>query len=415
MYRWVLLAVCAFRLFAADEQRLALTLKAQTEFDRVTLAASPDLRDTLACAQTQAALLPLTPPEDLATIHYRKGYCTLAGATITHNADEFKEAGAEFDKAIETFLPARHDKNKPAEALPSAVYLLATLAPLHAGYQEADLDQAKALLEVYSQDPVCPAGMMAESFCRDVIAVSREWLGWIALRHEFLDEASKDFSGASGTGWPEWVAGRKAFQAHRYQEAASLYQQAIDAQKMEPAGLIARLAPRADISAELADLGGAQLLAGNVKAAIATLNTAVKGNPADSRALFMRARAEEIGRQMDAAMADYNMASRVAFANAKDLASGEAHLYRGILYYRRKDYNHAEDEFSSALNFEISAGLRADATAWRHLAAVTNGSCAASRQYLERSLPAVSPFFPADEARSAMASCRGTSPSLNLP
>ncbi|MEI9970764.1 MAG: hypothetical protein WDO73_01230 [Ignavibacteriota bacterium] len=106
-------------------------------------------------------------------------------------------------------------------------------------------------------------------------------------------------------------------------------------------------------------------------------------------------------------MADYNLASRAAFADANDLASGEAHLYRGILLYRRKDFGKAEEEFSSALNFEIAAILRPDATAWRHLSAVASGACGASRQLLEKSLSSVSPYFPKAEAEALAAGCPG--------
>ena len=107
----------------------------------------------------------------------------------------------------------------------------------------------------------------------------------------------------------------------------------------------------------------------------------------------------------DEALADYNLASRTAFAAAQDLASGEAHLYRGIVLYRRKDYARAEDEFASALNFEMTGALRPDARAWRHLAAVAGGSCGSARQSLNLALPAVSPFFPRDEARSLASAC----------
>src|ERR1017187_252789 len=128
MYRWTLLFAGALALSAADDARLALALKAQSEFDRVTLAATPDLRETLACVQTQASLLPLTSPEELPLIHYHKGFCTLAGATVTHNTNEFTEAAAEFDKAIKAW-PARArlgDKKKAPEPVPSALYVLSS-------------------------------------------------------------------------------------------------------------------------------------------------------------------------------------------------------------------------------------------------------------------------------------------------
>jgi len=110
----------------------------------------------------------------------------------------------------------------------------------------------------------------------------------------------------------------------------------------------------------------------------------------------------------DSALADYVLASRTAFASARDLASGEAHFYRGIAAYRRKEFARAEDEFSSALNFSIPDSLRADATAWRHLSAVAAGSCGASAGLLSRDLPSVSPFFPKREAASLMSACPKT-------
>ena len=134
----------------------------------------------------------------------------------------------------------------------------------------------------------------------------------------------------------------------------------------------------------------------------------VHGSIGERRALFLRGRAKELGGQGDAALADYNLASRTALATAKDLASGEAHLYRGIALYRSKDFPHAEDEFSSALNFEIAPPLRADATAWRRLAAVAGGSCASASAFLDGSLAKVSPFFPKNEARALAAGCGGT-------
>jgi len=408
MYRWIIVFACASALALADDPaRLALALQAQSEFDRVALAATPDLRDTLACVQTQASLLPLASPEELPLIHYHKGFCALAGPTITHNANEFTEAATEFDKAIEAW-PARArlgDKKKAPEPVPSALYVLAAVARLNAGWDDSSLDRAQAQIAAYVEKPVCSSIIMPAAFCGDVLEIGRRWLGWIVLRHDFLDDAARYLAGSARTGWPEWVAGRKAFLARRYPEAASQYRQAIDLQKRDATSMLDRLGPRPDLTAELTELGGARILAGNTAEAIATLDTAVKADPSNARALYLRARAKELAHQMDRAIEDYNLASRAAFANAKDLASGEAHLYRGILLYRRKDYGHAEDEFASALNFAISTGLHEDASAWRNLAAVASGSCDASRQRLERSLSTVSPYFPRDEARTLVAAC----------
>ena len=102
------------------------------------------------------------------------------------------------------------------------------------------------------------------------------------------------------------------------------------------------------------------------------MNQAVRQDATNARALYLRARAKESAGQQDAAIADYNLAARNALAKAEDQA-GEAHLYRGISLYRRKEYAPAEDEFTNALNFNISAASRADAVAWRSLAAVAVG------------------------------------------
>jgi tetratricopeptide (TPR) repeat protein len=148
------------------------------------------------------------------------------------------------------------------------------------------------------------------------------------------------------------------------------------------------------------------------------LDAALKADPSLARAAYLRARVDELAGNTAQAMTEYNLASRTAFANAKELASGEAHLYRGILMYRRKDYGHAEDEFASALNFDISLALRPDAVAWRHMAAVASGSCTLSRKFLEESLAQVSPYFPKAEARAVAATCpltgAGASASLGI-
>src|ERR1051325_3716590 len=101
--RLLMLFAASFGLFAADEQHLALALKAQTDFERVTLSPSPQLPDTNTCIQTEAAMLTIATPEELPLIHFRKGYCTRAAAAMTREAAAFERAAAEFDKATETW------------------------------------------------------------------------------------------------------------------------------------------------------------------------------------------------------------------------------------------------------------------------------------------------------------------------
>ncbi len=206
MNRWIFVlagaSALAATLAAADDPRIVLALKAQSEFDHVALAATPELRDTLACVQTQASLLPVAAPEEVSAIHYHKGFCTLGGAIITNSPKEFTEAAAEFDKAIEGW-PARAklaDKKKAPEPVPSALYVLASVARLNAGWDDSSLDRAQAQIVAYVENSTCSSSIMPAAFCGDVLQTGRQWLGWIELRHHFLEDAARYFGGSVGTG-----------------------------------------------------------------------------------------------------------------------------------------------------------------------------------------------------------------------
>jgi tetratricopeptide (TPR) repeat protein len=411
MKAWLCALLWSSPLLAADQGQLALALKAQTDFDRVALAAQPQLSDTALCMQSQAAILSVSPPEELALLHYRMGYCQLAAGAITHANRDSLSAAAEFDKAIESWPVSTYKggKNQPPQPVSSGLRVLAWLARVQ-GWTD-DAVRGRARLEIASAlvSPSCTANLMSPDFCRQLLSTGRQWLGWMALLQNDIDAAAKNFAGSDESGWPAWVAARKQFEDGKYREAVAQYSRAIEIWKSvwrEPGpSFLRRLGPKPNLYTALADLGGAQLLAGDTKSAIASLDAAIQADPLSARDFYLRARAKEVAGLGEQAIADYNLASRTAFANAKDMVSGEAHLYRGILLYLRKDFVRAEDEFASAVNFAIADNLRSDATAWRHLAAVAGGSCAAGREYLERSLAAVSPYFPKQEARAAAASC----------
>jgi len=384
----MLLCLCAFAvlcpaLFAADKDHQAMLQAAQAAFDRVDRAAAPALADASACVQTQAAMLSVALPGEESELHYRKGFCQLAVAAITRTPTAFTDAAAELEH--------------------SGANMLAWIAR-RAGEVAGQIGEQAA----WKQPDACPQS------CEPFISTGKLWLGWLALNSGNLDEAARQFSSRPDSGWPAYVAGLKAFQSGHYSDAAAHYRETLDiwtrAQGQANPPLALRLAPPENIPQVLTALGGAQILSGEPAAAVATLDRALQISPPKARAYFLRARAKELIGQPESALVDYNLASRTAFADANDLASGEAHLYRGILLYRRKDYSRAEEEFASALNFDIPLLLRPDASAWRHLSAVASGFCGASRQYLEQSLPSVSPYFPKDEARALAAGCPAASP-----
>jgi tetratricopeptide (TPR) repeat protein len=399
MRLWLLTLLAAGIAAAADEQQLALELRAQADFERVQSAAKPDLTDTTRCIQSEAAVLSIAAASEQPLHHYRKGYCAMAGS-------DYAGAAAEFDKAVAGW-PARAKDALPQPVSP-ALQALEAIAHLEAGGDAALDDAEKTLVDALSH-PSCTSELMPVAACLADLNSAREWLGWVDFHRGNLAAAAREFGATSNGAWQEWIAGRRLFEDRNYHQAAEDGRRAVaewERQRNLPAPTFNdRIRPRPDLGEALTDLGGAEFLAGETATAIATLDQAVRVAPQTARAYYLRARGKEAAGLPEAALADYNLASRMAFAGAQDLNSGEAHLYRGIVYYRRKDYARAEGEFASALNFNIPPSLRADASAWRYLAAVAAGSCESSRSSLTRALATVSPYFPKREAGTAMSAC----------
>src|SRR5690242_17735038 len=191
----ILAFFAASALFAADEQQLALALKAQSDFDRVSLTASPAVRDAEICVQSQAALLPVAAPEELPSVHYRKGYCTLAEAGVTGDSAAFRQAAAEFDAAVAAW-PGRFSKKSklPPETVPAALGALGAIARLNgAPGDAATVDAATNEISSALANPGCSATVMAPERCRQVLETARQWWGWIALERGDIDEAGRRF------------------------------------------------------------------------------------------------------------------------------------------------------------------------------------------------------------------------------
>ena len=116
--------LAATSLFAADEARLALELKAQTDFERVFLAPAPALHDTNACIQTQASMVADRDARGArrcsisarATARWRR-------RRSTANPAEFLQAASEFDKATEAWAGAQRRVREEASAGAAALGL----------------------------------------------------------------------------------------------------------------------------------------------------------------------------------------------------------------------------------------------------------------------------------------------------
>src|SRR5205823_14036286 len=129
---------------------------------------------------------------------------------------------SEFDKSLESWAALASDpKNKkPPEPVPSGLRSLAQIARLQAGATGTALDRARKELFAAAANPNCTSTLMTVAFCQASVEMGRRWMGWMALQRDDLVEAERDFAAAVGTGWREWVAGRKAFSYGRYAEAA---------------------------------------------------------------------------------------------------------------------------------------------------------------------------------------------------
>lgn len=410
MYFRTLFLLCGCVLFAADRPQAALELRAQADFDRVAWSIPTQIQDADHCVQSQVAAISVAGPPGLSSLYFREGFCRLAGATVTRRPADFQDAAAVLKKSLDWWPEAMGHlpKNYDSPPAPSGLRVLAAMAKLQTEPDPATVDQARVEISAGIENAACISPIMQANLCQAILGVGREWLGWAALRRDDLFEASRQFSDRPDKGWSLWTAGLMASGKGNEPEARARFRQAVDAwnrAQNELVSPVARLAPKADMPRVLLRLGSSEILTGNAAAAVATLDAAVKADPTLVRAIFLRARAEELSGKSDQALADYSLASRTAFANATDLASGEAHLYRGIQFYRRKDYSHAEDEFSSALNFAIPPDLLHDAEAWRHMAALAGGACGESRALLEDLLARCSPYFPKPEARELAAAC----------
>ncbi len=392
-------------LHATDQRKLALEATAQGDFERVTTQRTFDLASASTCIDSQAMLLAVATPEETSIIVFRKAYCALVRAIVTDDHASFAHAGDIFDDAIADAQSAAAKQKVPVNVAPSW-RILAAVARLNAGASGESQEQSLTSAVDASE---CQTNAAPGQFCLTAKQLGSAWLGWIAFGKRDRIAAASRFAVSNTPAWTEWLTGRDAFGRANYSEAVSDYGRAIEAWRGDASSpTTQRLYPRPDMSAMLTEWGGARLLTDDRAGAISTLDAALRVDPSNARAFFLRGLAKARSTR-DEALDDYDRASRAAFAQVNgDTGAAEAHFYRGVLLYRRKEFVRAENEFASALNADEPMPWRADARAWRGLSAVAGGSCGASREYLQGALASVSPYFPKREALDASAACPAT-------
>ena len=418
----------ALSLVAADELKPPLVAAADADFERVVTAPAPDMAMTAKCVQSQAMLFAVATPDEAPRVAFRKAYCQLANAEATHNSAAFEPAAEELDDAIADAQSAYARQKLPHNAapvgpdVPSTWRILDAVARLKAGASPESQERTLMLgvdEPVTSSEPLnqasCQSNAAATEFCRSVKQLGSTWLGWIALERGDRVVAARRFKEGNVSEWNEWVKGLDAYRNGNYADAASMEGAAIaEWRKSPPQSLPQRLGPQPSIPMMLTEWAGAQLAAGDSNGALANLDAALRVDPAIGRALYFRAIAKQRLGRNEAALDDYNLASRAAFSKAGESADAEAHFYRGIALYYRKEFVHSEDEFATALNGDPTASWLPDARAWRHMAAVAGGACGASRESLARELGSVSPYFPKAEAAVVTAACPVTAAAMPI-
>lgn len=383
---------------------LAVLSRAVSDYERVDLSSRPNLKDAIACIQSQAALLPASRPDQQYLAHFRKGVCELVAGRLRsgENTKELKDAVGDFQQAISKWPAVA---TGTTEVVTGALRTALTVARLHASGEQADFESAATDFEAILARPSCPGTLlMSMSACERYVDLGRLWLGWIRYRQGRLSDAERLLERSPNSVWYHRVVALRAFEAERYPDAVWWFEKAVA--DPAPAGVLGVLAPAVDTQVLQFDLGRSRLYAGKTAEAMAPLNAAIKTNPQNAQALFLRGRAREMLGEPREAQTDFELASRTAFANVNvPFESGYAHYYRGVSLFRRKDFQRAENEFSSALNFEIAETAKADVQGWRSMAAVAGGACEASSGALREAIPRTSPVFPKLEATQLLDSC----------
>lgn len=395
-------------LHASDPQKLALQMAADADFAHVVAATAPAFAIANQCSQSEAMLAAIAAPEEVPAITFRKGYCELAAAAATRDRASFDKAAETFDDAIADAESGAAKQKIPVKVSP-AWRVLAAVARLNAGATEEsqERDLAAAVLSADASYD-CPAD--SAEWCRFAVRLGDAWLGRDALNRGELQTAERNFATAGAPAWSDWTQGRLAFQKRDYGHAAAYYARAIGTWRANVQTSFERnLQPRPVMTEMLADWAGAQIATGDMAGAVVNLDAAIRADGSNARAYYLRAIARERLGLNDAASQDFDSAARAALAKGGAAAAAEAHFYRGIVFYRRKEFVRAEDEFSSALNADVPGDWRNDDRAWRMMAAVAGGACGASREGLAREMASASPYFPQADARTAMSACPATS------
>ncbi len=380
--------------------------KADADFDKVDASPIPKIQDTMSCVQSNAAAAAGVRIEEQYLFQYRKGYCELFGAILTGNVDGFHAAATDFGEAVAAW--PKKTLTEPPAAL-SALIVIAKLEQGRAADSSPDLPRE---LEAAIANPNCPATpLMSPAFCAEIVSTAKVWLGWLALRKSDFAKAAASFGSVPGNPWSLWIAARNAQQEKKLAEATDLYEKLLEEwsarQKSSNPDVPTLLGPKPEPVAINYQLGVMDYERERFDSSIARLDAVIKVTPQNSYAIFLRARSKDRLQQLNPALDDYLLAAQTAKMNGDtNWNVGQAHYFRGLVFYRLKDFARAESEFSNALASPLSEIPASDVTAWRAMAAVSGGGCKTSTDALESTAQSTTDQFPKAEAAALVINCR---------
>jgi tetratricopeptide (TPR) repeat protein len=408
IFRYLILTSACVCALVPAVRETALEAKARSDFERVAGTTTPRPEDTSTCVQSQAELMPIARPELRSLVHYRKGYCWLVSAGFSSEPGSFRDAASELDLAISEWTP------KEPAPVPPIFRMLTAFARVAEAGRQGSLSASAGDLQNFLLDVDCATFPPAYgAFCPEVVKAAYVWLAWSAGERGAPQEAAHLVQRAPASPWKPWLEARAAALRQDWPEAVRLEREAIEwwtGSAARVPGLISILAPRPDLARAWYELAASQWRTSDYRGVIQSLDRSLTLDPRNAPALFLRARAREMSGAAPGATQDFELAARTAYTG-DEASSALGHLYQGVALFRRKEYGQAESEFAIAVSAGPDESARADATAWWRMAAVAQGACGASIEYLERSLASVSAFFPKQEARQWITRCRATAPS----
>ena len=384
--------------------------KAKADFEKVDAEPIPAVADALACAQSNAAALPVLRPDERYLAYYRKGYCELFAALPSGAAESFQAADRDFTEAIASW------PRKSATRPPGGLRALTSIARLEQGRMaDAYPDMARELTTTIAEPSCAPTPLMTAAFCNALIDVARTWLGWLAYRNNDLAEAARVMESLTSANppnaWALWISGRLAQQQNHAPESSVLYEKALAAseaaEKSRNPDAVTLPGPKLDVAALQYQIALSDYAGERYDTAIGHLDATIKASPRNSYAIFLRARSKDALHLSVAAMEDYALAVQTARAGNDAVWNvGQASYFLALLLYQAKDYARAETEFANALSGRLGEIPPADVKAWQSLTGLAARGCkASSLDSLEAALSGVSAHFPKQQAEAVAFDC----------